>query len=665
MKKKPDMLFKQVIYKYAIIVWMIIMSIPYINAQLPPVPVIQSPNASSLGTFGNIPVSYFTGTPDISVPIYTLSCGDIKIPIELKYHPATVKPNEHPGWVGLGWNLQSYGCITRVAHGMNDEDNSVPTSIMPYYPKDNTSLLTSGCYKLNTPGWNLKSYLKTVLYSLPQRYDVCADEFYFNFLGYSGKFMYTYDGWKVISDQNIKIELGDADGNEFISGYDQISQIIRILLQYGGSTNTPDGQPRMFYGFTLTTEDGTKYYFGGEGAIEYSTNYYNLEGIFSLNTWYLKKIKDVNGNVVTFSYEAKNPVTQLAYYSSAEGSGCSRGTEWLFGLNETFMGGTGGNVSTLNHSGRLIWPLYLHEISTSKEEKITFNSTNSVEKRYPRLFFTQQNENGTGLDMDHYYRIYENPDNIQWKKLDDITISQNNAKILGYNFYYNPSDAQRLTLDSIREIDKNNSLGKVYKFEYDDIAGLPDYGGNWTDHWGYYNGTDINNTSWDIFYNNKNTNNSLVTKGLINKISYPTGGYTSFVWEANSCSYTVGSDHQSLSPFYENYGNVGGCRIKKIENYTATNATPITRTYYYVTNYSNSTYNASSPSSGILNGIPKYHFSATNRPCDIGNDGCTISFSFYSTNGFSSYTGPHIGYNEVIEKTGDGSYTKYLFSNYG
>lgn len=332
------------IYRNLLIIWVALLYTASSMAQLPSTPVIQSPNASSLGTFGNIPVSYFTGTPDISVPIYTLTCGDIKVPIELKYHPASVKPNEHPGWVGLGWNLQSYGCITRVSHGMNDEDNSIPEVTMPYYPKDNNSLLSSGCYKLNAYNWDTKSYLKDVLYNLPQRYDVCADEFYFNFLGYSGKFLYTYEGWKVISDQNIKIELGDATGIEFISGFDQMAQINAILAKYNGSTNIPDNQPRMFYGFTLTTEDGTKYYFGGEGAVEYSTNYYNLQGFFSLNTWYLKKIKDVNGNEVNFSYKTNNPVAQLAFYCNAEGFGCSRGYEWLFGLYEAFISGTGGGM---------------------------------------------------------------------------------------------------------------------------------------------------------------------------------------------------------------------------------------------------------------------------------------------------------------------------------
>jgi hypothetical protein len=36
-------------------------------------PAIPTPNAASLGTFGDVPVSYFTGSPQIDVPLHSLS----------------------------------------------------------------------------------------------------------------------------------------------------------------------------------------------------------------------------------------------------------------------------------------------------------------------------------------------------------------------------------------------------------------------------------------------------------------------------------------------------------------------------------------------------------------------------------------------------------------
>ena len=64
--------------------------------------VLPPPNAASLGKFGDHPVSYVTGTPSISVPIYTVQEGPINLPISLNYHASGIKVAETASWVGLG-----------------------------------------------------------------------------------------------------------------------------------------------------------------------------------------------------------------------------------------------------------------------------------------------------------------------------------------------------------------------------------------------------------------------------------------------------------------------------------------------------------------------------------------------------------------------------------
>jgi hypothetical protein len=88
-------------------------------------PKIQSPNAATLGMFGDIPLSLYTGAPNISIPIHTLTYGKIQVPIALRYHPSSVRPAQQPGWVGLGWDLQCTGSISRKVRGHPDEE---------YYP---------------------------------------------------------------------------------------------------------------------------------------------------------------------------------------------------------------------------------------------------------------------------------------------------------------------------------------------------------------------------------------------------------------------------------------------------------------------------------------------------------------------------------------------------
>ena len=43
------------------------------------------PEAAGMQLYGNIPVSEYTGTPDISIPLYTLKCGRIELPITLSF----------------------------------------------------------------------------------------------------------------------------------------------------------------------------------------------------------------------------------------------------------------------------------------------------------------------------------------------------------------------------------------------------------------------------------------------------------------------------------------------------------------------------------------------------------------------------------------------------
>ncbi|MCZ8072449.1 MAG: hypothetical protein ACK5SJ_05645 [Bacteroidota bacterium] len=84
-----------------------------------------SPNAASLGKFGDITIGYHVGTPNIDVPIYELKQGDLNVPISLKYQPGGIKVADIPSWVGSGWALIAGGVITRAIVGLPDELNQV------------------------------------------------------------------------------------------------------------------------------------------------------------------------------------------------------------------------------------------------------------------------------------------------------------------------------------------------------------------------------------------------------------------------------------------------------------------------------------------------------------------------------------------------------------
>lgn len=68
---------------------------------------VMSPETASLGKFGAYPVSYYTGQPDISIPLYRLDVHGLSIPIALRYDPSGFMPNKDSGKVGHDWSLVS------------------------------------------------------------------------------------------------------------------------------------------------------------------------------------------------------------------------------------------------------------------------------------------------------------------------------------------------------------------------------------------------------------------------------------------------------------------------------------------------------------------------------------------------------------------------------
>ena len=63
----------------------------------------KSPEASAFNKYGDIGVSQFTGSPNISFP---LSLSQ-EVPISISYNASGNKPEEHHGWVGMGFNLNA------------------------------------------------------------------------------------------------------------------------------------------------------------------------------------------------------------------------------------------------------------------------------------------------------------------------------------------------------------------------------------------------------------------------------------------------------------------------------------------------------------------------------------------------------------------------------
>ena len=92
-----------------------------VRSNVEQLPQVFTPTAAGLGRYGKVPVSYFNGLPNITVPIIELRAKNYTLPVFLSYHAGGNKPSEHAGPVGLGWSLNAGGCINRIVNGLKDE----------------------------------------------------------------------------------------------------------------------------------------------------------------------------------------------------------------------------------------------------------------------------------------------------------------------------------------------------------------------------------------------------------------------------------------------------------------------------------------------------------------------------------------------------------------
>ena len=113
------------------------------NSQTDPLQ-FYSPNTYALARYGDLPVNYSTGVPDIQIPLISITDKDVSLDISLSYHAAGIKVDQEAGWVGLGWSLNAGGVITSQVRGVPDYMNSttgkMPRTNLRFHTDPNESL---------------------------------------------------------------------------------------------------------------------------------------------------------------------------------------------------------------------------------------------------------------------------------------------------------------------------------------------------------------------------------------------------------------------------------------------------------------------------------------------------------------------------------------------
>lgn len=567
-----------------------------------------TPEVSSLIKADNLTVGYSTGSPNINITIFNFQAGSYRLPITLNYSSTGLKVDEYASMVGMGWSLNYGGVISRTVMDKPDENRN-----------------TSNCNLNSIDAGTLNQTLYNFLTYAP---DKESDIFTFSFSGYSGKFI-------IGLTNNTPIQLTKNN--------------LRMVAISNDFRN----------GFIITTDNGTDYYFQD---IETSKNRdpqgSNCDKTYDYShvktSWYLTKIvlpntrRQINFTYTTADVAFENSITQtiskVTYSESFPCGGfvCTVGTE---------------RFSTCI-SRQTVESKFISKIESTEGDKVefTYDATARTDlnggKRLKEVKVT--NRNGIVISK--------------------ITLSHTYKTAISGSGY----ESKRMFLDSLSITGSGSATSPLmYKFQYIDYGNLPPRLSYAQDWYGYYNGktsnpsllpvlnnTDVNYSTFEngggatlVNFGDRSIDTTYSNKGLLNKISYPSGGYDTIVYVSNRISK---SGNEVLA---------GGHSVSIIKSYTDNNTLALQKEFIYRNKDDNSL------SSFLLNG--NLRFSQLNTSRNSGFSYCgggycdapSCSYAVVTSNAINpiaAFGSQHIYFKTVLEKTtsagGDNGMTEHQYS---
>ncbi|HFA52204.1 MAG TPA: hypothetical protein ENJ95_24565, partial [Bacteroidetes bacterium] len=531
---------------------------------------LPSVDNAALGSTGNVPVDLSTGRALINIPVYTIQDGHVQIPINLSYDASGVKVNQHPGWVGLNWNLSAGGSVTRVVKGKPDEWYSGMTVNTPsdgsnafFYIAEPLGYFSGEAY-LDASSWGteaeIQNYIDDVMnktleedaegyrtYHLP---DFEPDEYLFNVGGYSGKFLYGQDQkWHVVGDPSIKVE----NIFEQVGGAGIVPMNQRDNGQY--QFYQPPGYPKYasgsvvwyFFGFKITVPNGTEYIF--------DTRSFNVnlmshnEDDWRIDKWHLTKMVLPTGEEVDFEYTSRWTASfdkEFVIDKELDNPNSSWHISGLQGELDDWR--FTGRITPERFLKKITTPNYVVDFSLSATNELTYDygEIESVKVAMQERYLVTQNCSSSSTcssneELTSPMKYIEGDfTKLQWLKIDRIKVKNRSDEqqiIKDYKFTYNNDPNKRLMLMEFGEVGLPQHV-----FSYDDSKVLPGYleAGGYEDHWGYYNGkshasflTNLTNDQADPsdYFGLRNPDEVYLRAGTLKTITYPTGGTTTFEYE--------------------------------------------------------------------------------------------------------------------------------------
>lgn len=497
-----------------------------------------SPAEWSFHKYIESPIGLYKGCPEVEIPLFTLKDGSIELPITLRYNTSGIKVEEEASWVGLGWNLNMGGYITKqIVDGEDDRDYTFSSYKSLFY-KNNPTIDTYGSIAVDENAYDIIANYRQ---DTPEyiRGKLAPDVYYFSYPGNSGRYVVDYrDSTICLLEREQDILIDNFEGDE-IENKDK----------------------------TILTENGIKHCFGHYGSTyEYGT-YNPISETFVLTYTYYPDNSHVHYLYTKYSVSKDvNSVYTIGTIPETSGSSPLDYKAFLDQVQHQ----TSRIVTDECVPNEIRTPNYLISFVTSIRNDLT-NAPQLTE------IIIKDRNNGTYLKRFRFSYDYFT------------------------NGTSDSTDSKRLKLCSVYEVHPYDAskVENRYSFNYIDTP-LPGKKSYSYDHWGHPNSpnsfdaanpmpdlSDFDEIYQDIEHislaarqgssiYSKRHNINYCQAGMLSSITYPTGGKTLFEYESNS--FTNVSIPSNNTIYNEEEGEAISTTIKDQNSSTDTRSTIITTT---------------------------------------------------------------------------------------
>ncbi|MFL9485570.1 hypothetical protein ACI6Q2_22505 [Chitinophagaceae bacterium LWZ2-11] len=496
-----------------------------------------SPNAAALEKFGVIPVSYSTGVPDISYPFWNWKRGRLAFAMGLGYHAGGHKVEDMASNVGLGWTLSGLGRVSRAVRGVADDEpvrGYLNTPILPQattYAYQGEYVYTSSVLfqqQQQSPTIAITQYntpYSDAIKTINESYlDGEQDVFSFSFPGNSCRFVFDKNKNVVPLEHTNCIVTPVYNGSGYIIAF-----------------NITDDKG-ILYKFEYQEHQNTTAWNDSPSPLSNSVQNY-------ISGWLLTQIIDpMTSDAIVINYvDNANGITPVQLESG-------------FSENQDIALEYGSGTPGIQIS--------------SDVNAYTIIGTNDPQPAYITF------PDGSRVDFTYGFN---RADYINAKALTAFTVkNMQNAVVktfrLSYSYFTAASGfyplgtpsgndyTKRLRLDTVNEVSTDGAIIKPTTFTYNSLP-LNPRGSKNIDYWGYNVDPARNNPYYvptieladqEVAINpgygryldgaNRSPDADYVKAAVLEKIQYPTGGFTTFSYECNKAFSAVN--------YYENSSNI-------------------------------------------------------------------------------------------------------------